>query len=245
MFDNVLTIDIRKRYTEFSLDVKFSMGKIITAVFGPTGSGKSTLLNCVSGFTTPDDGYIRLGDRYLCRMSENYKHVIPAESRRIGYMFQRGFLFPHMTVRDNIFFGFNLLPLTLRRLDVQELIELLELQGLLARYPFSLSGGERQKVALVRSLAIAPDLLVLDEPLANLDESSRIKILGYLKVIHSELEIPMLYVSHSFSEVSVLAERVIVLADGQIVGDGSPQLLLTEPKFNKSFSGGEMGLGEN
>ena len=245
MSQKFLTIDLRKRYSEFSLDVEFSMGKIITAVFGPTGSGKSTLLNCVSGFATPDDGFIRLGGRYLCRMSENYNEVIPAESRRIGYIFQRGFLFPHMTVRDNIFFGFKLVSPTLRRLDVQQLIELLELQGLLSRYPFSLSGGERQKVALVRSLAISPDLLVLDEPLANLDELSRIKILEYLKVLHAELEIPMLYVSHSFSEVSTLADRVIVLANGRIVGDGSPELLLTEPKLHKGFPGDEMGQAKN
>ena len=105
MTQNFLAVDIRKSYTEFFLDVEFSIGKIITAVFGPTGSGKSTLLDCVSGFTTPDHGSIKLGDRFLCQISEHYRQVIPAESRRIGYMFQRGFLFPHLNVEDNIFFG--------------------------------------------------------------------------------------------------------------------------------------------
>ncbi len=231
MYLNFLTVDIRKSYTEFFLNVEFTIGKTITAVFGPTGSGKSTLLDCVSGFTTPDDGMIKLGDRFLCEISERRRHVIPAESRRIGYMFQRGFLFPHLKVKENIFFGYNLVPPALRRLEVQPLIELLELEGLLSRFPSSLSGGERQKVAMARALATAPDLLILDEPLANLDGPSRIKILEYLKLIHSELEIPMLYVSHSFPEVSALADRVIVLAGGKIIGDGPPELLLSEPKF--------------
>lgn len=228
MTEDFLTISIRKEYPEFVLDVSFESEKSIIGVFGPTGSGKSTLLDCVSGFTTPNDGSISLNGRYLFRKSGNSHTNVPSEFRRVGYMFQRGFLFPHLTVKENILFGYKLLPPELRRLDVESLIGILDLQSLLSRHPSSLSGGERQKVALARALATAPELLILDEPLANLDLTSRRRILRYLGLIYSEFDIPMLYVSHSFPEISALADRVIVLNDGQIVGDGPPSLMLSQ-----------------
>ena len=227
MNDEFLYLRIRKGYPGFELEVDASFPAGITAVFGPSGSGKTTVLNCIAGLTTPDEGEVRLGDRPLFSSSKRVN--LRAEQRRVGYMFQDGLLFPHYRVRDNILYGFKLTPPDRRRIEPDQLVELLELGPMLDRRPSSLSTGERQRVALARALATSPELLLMDEPLGSLDMAFRGRILRYLKDVHRELAIPMVYVSHSISEVLAIADRALVISRGKQLAFDEPRKVLLEP----------------
>ena len=193
-------------------------------MFGPSGSGKTTLLNCIAGLDRPDEGEIRLQGQTLYSSSEGIN--LAPERRRVGYVFQDNLLFPHLSVHDNIHYGYKLTPESRRRVAPEQLVDLLELSPLLQRRTSGLSGGEQQRVALARALAASPDLLLLDEPLASLHLSIRGRILRYLKAIHREFSIPMLYVSHSISEVIALADSALVLDKGRQVALDEPRTLL-------------------
>ena len=220
----VLNLNLRKSFPGFQLSVKAELPSGIAAVFGPSGSGKTTLLNCIAGLDRPDDGEIRLRDQVL--YSKAARVNLAPERRRVGYMFQESLLFPHLNVEENIQYGYNLTPDSRRRVDPAQLVELLELGPLMKRRTVGLSGGEQQRVALARALAASPNLLLLDEPLAALHLSIRGRILRYLKAIRRELSIPMLYVSHSISEVMALADSALVLDKGRQVALDEPRTLL-------------------
>ena len=218
---------------DFSLEVAGNFGPGITALFGPSGSGKTTLLNCLAGLLKPGDGEIVLYERDLYRGSP--KIFVPPEKRRIGLVFQDGALFPHMSVSGNIMYGRARTPVADRRVDVDHVVDLLGLRPLMDRSPESLSGGERQRVAIARALAMSPGLLLLDEPMASLDVRLRGVVLSYLRRVHDDLGIPMVYVSHSISEVLALADDALVLSRGKVVASGRPSRVLLDPVVGGMF----------
>ena len=222
--DPVISLNLRKSFPGFQLSVKADLPAGIAAVFGPSGSGKTTLLNCIAGLDRPDEGEIRLKGQTLYSDADGIS--LAAERRRVGYVFQDNLLFPHLSVQENIHYGYKLTSESRRRVAPAQLIDLLELGPLVQRRTDGLSGGEQQRVALARALAASPDLLLLDEPLAALHLSIRGRILRYLKTIHRELSIPMLYVSHSISEVIALADSALVLDKGRQVALDEPRTLL-------------------
>ena len=230
MSNPLLQFSIRKRFGDFTLDCEGRFRDGVTAVFGPSGSGKSTLLNSIAGLERPDEGEIVFDGEtlYSSRRGVN----LPPERRRFGYLFQNSALFPHMSVTDNIRYGYRLTPHADRQIDPARLIELLRLERLLERGVGNLSGGERQRVALARALATSPRLLLLDEPLASLDAGLRGVIIGYLKRIRRELGTPMIYVSHSLSEVIALADDALVLLDGAPAGFGRAIDALVQPQVS-------------
>lgn len=220
----MISFDIQLNHPDFSLSAKGEFDDGITAVFGPSGAGKSSLLNCLAGSIKPSDGWVTLDGTTLYSGSDDI--WVSSEKRRIGTVYQDGALFPHLNVRKNIEFGWKLLPEGQRRLDPLEIADLLGLTHLLDRAPNELSGGERQRVAIARALATSPALLLLDEPLASLDAARRGSILNYLKRVHAELNMPMIYVSHSISEVVSIASSAMLLRDGEVEGFDRPSALL-------------------
>ncbi len=223
----MLSIHITKRYPDFDLEISQQLDGGLVALFGPSGSGKTTTLNCIAGLLMPDSGEVRFDDRVL--FSSSARVNVPPEKRGFGYIFQDSLLFPHLDVRRNLEYGWKLKPPGDRKLDLDRIIGLLSLEPLLSRKPVTLSGGERQRVALARALATCPDLLLLDEPLNALDLPLRGKVLHELKRVHRELGIPMLYVSHSISEVLALADRALVLERGRAIAYDAPQRVLYKP----------------
>jgi molybdate transport system ATP-binding protein len=211
----------------FSLDVSFSAPPGITIVFGASGSGKSTLLRAVAGLIEPDAGLITVGQRRLFNSatSEN----VPAGLRHIGYVFQNLALFPHMSVAANLEYGLDHLKADARRARIQEVASSFHIAHVLARRPDAISGGERQRVALARSLVTDPAVLLLDEPLTALDHATASRIMDDLRVWNEVHRIPILYVTHAHREVFALGERVIVLESGRIIASGTPHEVLESP----------------
>ena len=220
MAQDYLNLAFSKSYPGFRMEVEASFSAGVTAVVGPSGSGKTTVLNCIAVFTVPDSGVISLDGRTV--YSSHPKVRVPPERRGIGYIFQDGLLFPHMSVGDNIRYGYKLRQPNDRAISPDDLMELLELGHLVERRPDSLSGGERQRVAL-------PSLLLLDEPLSSLDMGLRGRVLRYLKAVHSQLSIPMVYVSHSISEVLAISGEALVLDRGRQVTFEAVRNALVQP----------------
>ncbi len=216
-----IRLDFRKSLGSFTLEVDCTLETKVSAFLGVSGSGKSTLLNCVSGTLAPDEGEIVFGDEIL--YASTAKINLPPEKRRFGYVFQEGYLFPHLTVAQNIRYGQP------DRRKSSDAIDVLEISELLQRYPKELSGGQRQRVAIARALAMEPRMLLMDEPLAALDSGLKDRIIPYLHHIKEAFEIPILYVTHTFSEVMALADEAFLIADGKIMARGEPHGLLTAP----------------
>ncbi|EPO1790395.1 molybdenum ABC transporter ATP-binding protein ModC [Cronobacter turicensis] len=190
-------------------------GSGITAVFGVSGAGKTSLINAISGLTRPQHGRIALNDRVLSDTETDT--FLPPEKRRIGYVFQDARLFPHYKVRGNLKYGMAKEMAS----QFDKLVTLLGIEPLLDRLPGTLSGGEKQRVAIGRALLTAPELLLLDEPLASLDVPRKRELLPYLQRLAREINIPMLYVSHSLEEILHLADKVLVLEQGEVKAFGS------------------------
>ena len=220
----MISFDIQMNRSSFSLSAKGDFDDGITTVFGPSGAGKTSLLNCIAGSIKPSDGWITLDGVTLYSGSDEV--WVSPEKRRISTVYQDGLLFPHLSVQKNIEFGWKLLPESQRRLDPLEIADLLGLTHLLDRAPSELSGGERQRGAIARALATSPALLLLDEPLASLDAARRCLTLNYLKRVNSELSMPMVYVSHSISEVVSIGASAMLLRDGEVKGFDRPSTLL-------------------
>lgn len=214
-----LSVEIRHHQGDFSLDVAFAAEGGVTALFGPSGSGKTSILRILGGLIRPDAGRITLaGDPLL----DTHRGLcIPAHRRRFGYVFQEPRLFPHLSVRQNLTYGRWFAGRTGGRADMDHILDMLGITHLLERRPGTLSGGEKQRVSIGRALLSSPRLLLMDEPLSALDEARKAEILPYLERLRDELDLPILYVSHSVSEVARLADRVVVLADGRVQAVGS------------------------
>jgi len=179
----------------------------------------------IAGLYAPDSGLIRLGERTLVDTAAG--HCTPIERRRVGLVFQDQLLFPHLSVRDNLRYGERRRPPAAEAIEFGRVVEVLELNELLGRYPRNLSGGERQRVALGRSLLAGPELLLLDEPLAALDDALKDRILTYLERVVGEWRIPAVYVSHGAAEVTRLADWVVVLDQGRVAASGPPRTVLS------------------
>lgn len=214
-----LTVDVRHRLGAFALEVAFESSGRLTAFFGHSGSGKTTLVNLIAGMQRPDDGRITAGGRTLVDTAAGL--FVPAHRRCIGYVFQDARLFPHLTVRQNLAYGRFFAPRAERWAEVPRLVEMLGIGPLLDRRPGSLSGGEKQRVAIGRALAASPRLMLMDEPLASLDEARKAEILPYVERLRDEMAIPIVYVSHAISEVARLATDVVVLSAGRVAASGS------------------------
>ena len=225
--DAFLKFRARKAYAGFALDCAGEFERGITAVFGPSGSGKTTLLDCVSGMLTPDEGRIEV-DGAAVYSSEAGVNA-PPEKRRFGYVFQHGALFPHMSVRENVEYGYKLTRRAERQFEPDDLADLLAIGGLMDRGVRNLSGGERQRVALARALASSPRLLLLDEPLASLDAAHRASILTHLKSVSERLGVPMVFVSHSLTEALALAPKMYALDGGKRVAYGDTPEVMAHP----------------
>lgn len=212
----MLDVAIRHRFEALEINVAFSAGAGVTALFGPSGAGKTSVVNSIAGLLRTNDATIRLGDRVLADTARGVWQ--PAHRRRIGYVFQDARLFPHMTVRQNLLYGRWFAP---RRMAAEPVVDLLGIGALLHRYPGNLSGGEKQRVAIGRALLAAPDLLLMDEPLASLDAARKQEILPYLERLCRAGGVPILYVSHAVEEVRRLASAVIFMESGGVVKRGT------------------------
>ncbi|MDA8254190.1 MAG: molybdenum ABC transporter ATP-binding protein [Betaproteobacteria bacterium] len=204
---------------EFRLDAGFEApGRGVTALFGPSGSGKTTLLRCLAGLERASNGYLEVNGEIWQDDSKGI--YLPTHRRPLGYVFQEASLFPHLSVRRNLEYGWKRIPAAQRRVGFDQAVELVGIGPLLARDPARLSGGERQRVAIARALLVSPDLLLMDEPLAALDLASKGEILPYLERLHDELSIPVLYVSHSPDEVARLADYMVLMEKGRSLASG-------------------------
>lgn len=221
-----MTIEVRYRVRRdaFRLEAEFSIpSRGITALFGPSGAGKTTLLRAIAGLETPDSGFLRVGDETWYSDAGG----LAAHDRPLGYVFQEASLFPHLSVRRNLRYGFDRVADAERRIPFDDAVAWLGIGHLLDRDPAGLSGGERQRVAIARALLTSPRLLLLDEPVASLDAAGKAEILPYLERLHGELEIPVLYVSHSPDEVARLADHMILMDAGCVLAAGPIRELLT------------------
>jgi molybdate transport system ATP-binding protein len=223
-----IEVDVTHRLGPFTLDVRFLVEGRLTALFGQSGSGKTSLVNIISGLIRPDRGRIVVDGTTLVDTEAGI--FVPTWRRRVGYVFQEGRLFPHLTVRQNLLFGRWFRP-SAERKELKTVLELLGIRHLLQRRPGALSGGEKQRVAIGRALLASPRLLLMDEPLAALDDARKAEILPYIEKLRDEANIPIVYVSHSLAEVSRLASAVVVLRNGSGVAIGDPAEVLSRTEF--------------
>jgi len=212
---------------QFTLDVRCSIAPGITMVFGASGSGKTTMLKCLAGLHRPDAGTIAIDEQVIFDAGRGID--IPVRRRGLGYVFQHLALFPHMTVERNLHFGLASLDPAARRARTASIADSFRIAHLLSRKPSEISGGERQRTALARSLVTDPRFLLLDEPLSALDHATQSRIIEDLRAWNAARGIPILYVTHSHREVFALGEHVLVLERGRILAEGSPQEVLDAP----------------
>ncbi|QEX16901.1 molybdenum import ATP-binding protein ModC [Hypericibacter terrae] len=213
-----LEVDVALSRPAFALAASFRTGPGVTALFGQSGSGKTTLVNMVAGLVKPDRGRILVDGRAL--YDSDARIDLPSHRRRVGYVFQESRLFPHLTVRQNLLYGSWFRGRRFRLGSVDQIVELLGIGDLMSRRPSSLSGGEKQRVAIGRAILSDPAILLMDEPLASLDDARKGEILPYLERLRDGLDLPILYVSHALPEVVRLATTMILLSAGKVVASG-------------------------
>ena len=215
----MIRVDIERRLGAFALRAAFDAGAGVTALFGRSGAGKSTLINAIAGLVRPERGHIEIDGECLF---DQARHIdLPAHRRRIGYVFQEGRLFPHLTVRQNLLYGRRRSQLLEHATTLEQVLDLLGIEALLARRPANLSGGEKQRVAIGRALLASPRLLLMDEPLASLDTARKTEVLHYIERLRDELRLPIFYVSHAVEEVMRVADTVVVLENGKVAAAGA------------------------
>lgn len=212
----------RLSYAGFALDVDLALpGRGISALFGHSGSGKTTLLRAIAGLEKVADGRLIVAGEVW----QDGHRFVPTHERPLGYVFQEASLFPHLTVRANIEFGLRRVRAPAGRLA--DVVELLGIGPLLERQPDRLSGGERSRVSIARALVTAPRLLLMDEPLAALDDARKAEFMPYLERLHRELQIPVIYVTHSLDEVARLADHLVLMVQGSVEASGPASQTLT------------------
>ncbi|MEJ2385289.1 MAG: molybdenum ABC transporter ATP-binding protein [Xanthomonadales bacterium] len=221
-------MSIRARFTvdrgDFRLDVDLELpSRGVTSLFGPSGCGKTTLLRAIAGLDRHPGGRLRFGDQTW----QDDTRFVPPHQRPVGYVFQEASLFEHLDVRGNIDYGAKRVPPAERRVEAAHAVALLDLGALLDRKPESLSGGERQRVAIARALAVSPRLLLMDEPLAAVDQTRKQEILPYIESLHRELDIPVIHVSHLPDEVARFADRLVLMREGRVLAAGDVHDMLT------------------
>jgi len=229
----MLFVDIRKQFRAagsppFLLDLRETFAPGFTVLFGPSGAGKSTLLDCIAGLLRPDAGVIKWNDEYFFDAARRFS--LPAQLRRTAYVFQSLALFPHLSVEENVAYGLSALSAPERQQRVERILQAFHIAALRRRKPAELSGGEKQRVALARSLVTQPQLLLLDEPLTGLDAALRQAILQDLCAWNAAERIPILYVTHNREEVDAVGERVVALINGRVQESGAPRAVLDAPR---------------
>jgi iron(III) transport system ATP-binding protein len=223
--------ELTKRYGDVGaverLDLEVRPGELL-ALLGPSGCGKTTTLRLVAGFTPPDEGEIWVGDRCL----SSPKSMLPPERRRMAMIFQSYALWPHMTVAQNVAYGLRVNGVGRgdRERRVAEMLRVVHLAGYESRYPGELSGGQQQRVAVARALVVEPEILLLDEPLSNLDANLREEMRFEIRRLHEAFGITTLYVTHDQSEAMVISDRVAVLRKGRLIQLGTPTELFESPR---------------
>ena len=236
----MIECNIKIQLESFMLDANFSIpDRGITVVFGPSGSGKTTLLRAIAGLEKSDDGFLKIGDS-VWQKGEDF---LATHKRQIGYVFQDAALFDHLDVKGNLNFVVKR-AIGLKEDFIESIHNLLEIKTLLNRKTTQLSGGEKQRVAIARALLTNPKILLLDEPLSALDLKRKNEILPYLDSIHNDLEIPILYVTHSQDEMSRLADHLLLIEDGNIVGSGPVNDMLTRFDMPLSHGGDAVSIIE-
>jgi molybdate transport system ATP-binding protein len=209
-----LQVSVQKNFGPFELRVDFALSASRIGIFGESGSGKSTLVNFIAGLSMPDTGSIFLDGE--CLYSDREGIFVPPERRRIALVFQQAYLFPHLTVKGNLLYGYRRCAAGDRNIDFDSLVDVLKIQHLLKRGVNHLSGGEKQRVAIGRAVLSNPRLLLLDEPLAGLDENLKFEIIPYLNTVCEKFAVPFLFISHSMMEMRLMTEKLIVLHQGKV-----------------------------
>ncbi|MDW6094127.1 molybdenum ABC transporter ATP-binding protein [Vibrio rhizosphaerae] len=221
-------------YPDFSLAVDLILpASGITVLFGPSGSGKTTCLRAIAGLETPEKGWLRVGDE-VWQCSEQGV-FLPTYRREIGYVFQEAGLFPHLSVQQNLEYGYRRIPVSKRRISVDSICHFIGVSHLLERSVHQLSGGEKQRIAIARALLTCPKLLLMDEPLSALDVKLKSEILPYLEKIHQELSIPVIYVTHSVRELARLADHVVLFQNGRVVVSDQAEVVMSDPSHQDIF----------
>ena len=210
----MIEVQARLKRKHFELDASLQLNQRVTAIYGPSGAGKSTLLSIIAGITQPDSGRIVIDGE--CLFDSQARINKPIHQRKIGLVFQDGRLFPHLTVEHNLSYALNFTPVQNQQFQLKQIVTLLELEALLKQRPHQLSGGEKQRVALGRALLSSPRLLMLDEPLASLDDRLKNQILPFLKLVSTEINIPMIYISHSKKEIMQITDNLIDIQHGKV-----------------------------
>jgi molybdate transport system ATP-binding protein len=214
-----INLRLQHSYPGFALDLALQLpGKGVTALYGHSGSGKTTCLRCIAGLERASNAYVQINDEVWQDSQTGF--FAPVHKRALGYIFQEASLFPHLSVQANLEFGLRRIALKEQRVDMAHATQLLGISHLLERAPNNLSGGERQRVGIARALLTSPRLLLMDEPLAALDSQRKGEIMPYLERLHAELDIPVLYVSHSQDEVARLADHIVLLSEGKVLASG-------------------------
>jgi molybdate transport system ATP-binding protein len=221
-----LAVDIKKDYRGFSLDMAFHVRGERIGIFGPSGSGKSSLVGLISGLNTPQTGIILLDGKAL--FDKEKRIDIPAEERRIGMVFQRPHLFPHLDVKGNLLYGLRRCRPEDRRITLDLVLEVLDLRHLLDRGIKNLSGGEQQRVAIGRAVLGNPRFLIMDEPLSGLDDRLKFQIIPFLKGVCERFNIPFLFISHSILEMRIMTEQVLSVSEGRAIKETTPEALARE-----------------
>src|SRR6266704_3666405 len=223
---------LTKRYGDLAalegLDLRVEPGELVS-LLGPSGCGKTTTLRLVAGFLRPEAGEIWVGDRCLSSPTS----VVPPERRRMAMIFQSYALWPHMTVAQNVAYGLRLkpgVPKAAREARVKEMLKVVQLEGYESRYPGELSGGQAQRVAVARALVVEPEILLLDEPLSNLDANLREEMRFEIRRLHETFGITTLYVTHDQAEAMVISDRIAVLDRGRVAQVGSAEEIFQQPR---------------
>ena len=222
----MLSVNITKAFGSFRLETQFEVEEgSITAIFGKSGAGKTSTINAIAGLTRPDVGVIQIGNTTL--FDQNLRINLPIYKRQIGYVFQDDRLFPHMTVRNNLIYGTPKNRDVANSLNLTDITVLLELAPLLERRPKTLSGGEKQRVAIGRALLSNPKLLLMDEPLASIDVQHRFEILPFIQRVREKTGITIIYVTHALEEVIFIADQIILLSEGQVTAQGTVEEIMS------------------
>ena len=222
----MLSVNITKAFGSFRLETQFEVEEgSITAIFGKSGAGKTSTINAIAGLTRPDVGVIQIGNTTL--FDQNLRINLPIYKRQIGYVFQDDRLFPHMTVRNNLIYGTPKTRDVANSLNLTDITGLLELAPLLERRPRTLSGGEKQRVAIGRALLSNPKLLLMDEPLASIDVQHRFEILPFIQRVREKTGITIIYVTHALEEVIFIADQIILLSEGQVTAQGTVEEIMS------------------
>jgi len=222
----VLSVNITQAFGSFRLETQFEVEEgSITAIFGKSGAGKTSTINAIAGLTRPDVGVIQIGNTTL--FDQNLRINLPIYKRQIGYVFQDDRLFPHMTVRNNLIYGTPKNRDVANSINLTDITGLLELAPLLERRPRTLSGGEKQRVAIGRALLSNPKLLLMDEPLASIDVQHRFEILPFIQRVREKTGITIIYVTHALEEVIFIADQIILLSEGQVTAQGTVEEIMS------------------